>query len=450
VNRQLDLYANLYSVQRFMSSVVDSCLRGEAVLILLPMWLSEVDAWKIAHRAFQVRGVKTLDAAVDFRLEPAEFFHRKVFGKAPPEPEAAMDELVAKPWPNGEGVIYVQGLSGRSGDAAVWNDAAHNLTRRLAEQRPPGSPPRSVLLFNKLDRDNPQPPYSDLPFHVIWWFGMPSALDFRLLCRQILDDREDLEVVTRRWLEFIIPVLAGGDYGQIDRIVEAVESTDDNLEMHLDQFARDKHWVAETLLQAGADQFFLAPANFAWVPLPDQPPPNIKLWANGALYATPEEGVRLHPAAVRLLGQKYAGKDKDKRNFRLNHMVWQAQNSLCYGLLNEARLILNEVIDDAETPDWTSRVKAAAVEREELSKSNLTCEIGHLRQLLDAGHLTDFQTSLREPVAKMNNVRRCLAHYRPLSLADLREFAAVLQTLPESLALCRRPPPPHGGTGQAS
>jgi hypothetical protein len=218
--------------------------------------------------------------------------------------------------------------------------------------------------------------------------------------------------------------------------------------MHLDQFARDKHWAAETLLQSGADEFFLTPANFASVPLPDQPPPNVKLWADGALYATPEEGVRLHPAAVRLLGQKYAGKDKDKRNFRLNHMVWQAQNSLCYGLLNEARLILNEVIDDTETPDWTSRVKAIAVEREELSKSNLTCEIGHLRQLLDAGQLTVFQGSLREPVATMNNVRKYLAHYRPLSLADLKQFVAVLQTLPDCLALCRRQPSQCSVDGQ--
>lgn len=450
MNRKVGLYANLYSVQRFTSSVVDSCLRGEAVVILLPVWLGELDAWKITRPAFQARGVEACEVEVDFSKDPAEFLYRKVFDKPPPVPEEALDALVAKPWPDGKDVIYVRGLSGRPNDAAVWYEAAHDLTRRLAEQRQPGAPPHSVLLFNQLDRNNPQPPHSDLPFHVIWWFGMPSALDFRLLCRQVLDERKELEVVTGRWLEFIIPVLAGGDYNQIDRIVEAVESTDDNLEMHLDQFARDKHWDAETLLRSGADQFFRTPAHFAWVPLPDQPPPNVKLWADGALYATLEEGVRLHPAAVRLLGQKYSGKDKDRRNFRLNHMVWQAQNSLCYGLLNEARLILNEVIDDTETPDWTSRVKAVTVEREELSKSNLTCEIGHLRQLLDAGHLTVFQTSLRESVAKMNSVRKHLAHYQPLSLADLKQFVELLQTLPECLALCRRPPPPRSVDGPQS
>jgi len=438
VNRKIGLYSGLYSVRCFTASIVESCFRGEAVLILLPVWLGELEAWKVTRPAFEAKGIKPYEVQIDFSKDPAVFLHLKVFGGASPEPAEALDALVKKPWPEDKCIIYLRGLSGRPDDAAQWYETARNLTRRLAEQPHSAPKSRSVLLINHLDRNSHQPPHSDPPLRIVWWFGIPSTLDFRLLCRQILDERDELDIVTRRWLELIVPVLAAGDYNQIDHIVQAVESTDDNLEMHLEQFARSKHWDAEALLELGADEFFRTPSDFAWTPLPDQPPANIKLWADGGLYATPEEGVRLHPAAVRLLGQRYAAKDKDKRNFRLNHMVWQAKNGLCYGLLNEARLILNETIDDVELPDWTSRIRSKDFEREELGKSNITCEIGHLRNLLDGGHLTSFQTPLREPVAAINNIRKQLAHYRPLSLDDLKQLVALLQRLPKDLALCRK------------
>ena len=162
--------------------------------------------------------------------------------------------------------------------------------------------------------------------------GVPSALDFSLFCRQLLESHPDLDIVTKRWMKFIVPVLSGGDFEQVEKICQVIESSTDNLEMYLEQFARQKYWDSDTLLKNGAGQFFRMPADLAWVVDPDRSPPNVKLWADGALYAMPEEGVRLHPAAVRLLGQTYTSRDVDKRNFRLDHMIWQAQNRFCYGL----------------------------------------------------------------------------------------------------------------------
>ena len=123
MNRKVDLYASLYSVRQFTSSVVDSCLRGEGVLILLPAWLGELDAWKITRPAFRIRGVEICEVQVDFSKEPPAFFCEKVFGTMPRDPDQALDALVERAWPDGKDVIYAQGLSGRPNDAVGRRNA---------------------------------------------------------------------------------------------------------------------------------------------------------------------------------------------------------------------------------------------------------------------------------------------------------------------------------------
>lgn len=449
MSRPRDLYSRLYSVQRFTAKIADCCASGEAVVVMLPVWLRETDAWEIVKPAFENRNLSVQELQIEFAARPWRFLHAKIFGTAAPaEQEDALEALVETEWPLDKNILYVRNLSGRPQNGPGWYDAVHELSRRLAQKQ--SSTPRGFILFNRLDRHEPQPPQTDLPFRVLWWFGMPSVLDFRLLCRQVLDQSEDQDVVTVRWLETVIPVVAAGDYNQIEPIMEAVRTTNDNLHMHLDQFAQEKCWTASSLARDGADELLRRPSNFAWMQVADEPPPNIKLWADGALYATPEEGVRLHAAAVRLLAEPNARDDPEQRNFRLNHMIWQAQNALCYGLLNEARLILNESIVSTESPDWPFRVEAIRVERDELAKNALSCEIGHLRRLLDAGKLESCKPDLRESVARMNDFRRRLAHYQPLTLDELKEFAAVMLRLPEQLpALERQPTTAAGAAGQS-
>ena len=87
---------------------------------------------------------------------------------------------------------------------------------------------------------------------------------------------------------------------------------------------------------------------------------------------------------------------------------------------------------------WSLRSRPQTFEEPELRKSNLTCQIGHLGRLLQGGSLPSFGTLLGEPVAKMNGVRKCLAHYRPLSLTvegvccRMQGFASDLSSMPNS------------------
>ncbi len=430
MSNNIRLYSELHSVRRFTSGIVNACCRGESMVVLLPLWLSEGDGWEIVGGAFAARNIAVCKSPIRFDLDPIAFLHLTIFGSVPSDLSQALDDLVEKSWPEDRRVVYIQSLSVRPDETKRWCAAVLDLARRLAQNDSPQ--PRSVILFSTLDREDPSPPASDLPFRVIWWFGVASALDFRIFCREVLVPDLELDVVTKRWLEALIPVLAADDYTQIGEIVGCVKSGA-SLEMHLNRYALQKHWNLRFLEESGADKLFRTPASISWVNVPDEPPPNLRLWASGALYATPEDGVRLHAAAVRILAGRYVDADTAKRNFWLDHLIWQAQNGLCYGPLNEARLIVNENIDRVEAGDWPWRVRPMRVEEEELRKCRLTCEIGHLRRLLQNHHLRNVEPSLLEPVTRLNEYRKSLAHYRPLSLSELREFARVLERLPEHL-----------------
>jgi len=250
-------------------------------------------------------------------------------------------------------------------------------------------------------------PESDVYLAIHWWWGFPSALEVRTLCRLAGEGGEwDAKM---RWREHILPSLAGNDLTLVEYLWDALHLSVEELTPHLRSFAWHRGWEAKTLRGWGAEA--LTDSSSYGHDRQTIPPVHLRtLWTHGALCWTLEYGLELHTAAMTILG----------RNEGVEHRLWRGQAELLLPLIDHMRLIVCTALIRSHGHDWPVRygLPSSQEEKAAVKDSPLACQWGYLKQsLTDCLHPRSERHWL--PLVRQARwIRNEIAHYRPVTFQD--------------------------------
>ena len=413
-----NLLLGLPSVQSFVLAVSEDLMNSRSVVALLPpgipaekIWSSILSALRrrsYAANEIAVAGLQTGDglaAALAERLGvvwPTSTTSRTVGNllRCRELPEVIqLDGINFLPAPERSAWLRLM---------AQWAQVSQNIVGG-------GQLPTALCALLPAQSVLPLGITTDVRLGVHWWWGFPSALELRLLCR--IAPLHQHGNTRDRWLEHILPALAGSDLPLIGQLWECADLGRDALLPLLREFAEQQGWSQQQLREWGAESQKNGSDGYRGQSA--GPPKSAQLlWANGSLSCTPEYGVELSAAALAALA----------REKEIWHRLWRGQAELLLPLLDQARLVLCEYLTERYGRDWPVKwFRPDRPEDEAAVRSNpLACQWGYLEWLIwNCTQLRDERRwlSLITPACQ---VRNAVAHYEPVGYDRfdlvLREF----------------------------
>lgn len=377
----------LPSVTRFAERVMDDLLQGRSVLILMPYGIAADDLWGWIEEELRLRGCRARWLDLE-ELQTTDSDLRALWSwiKAPGEPMPPEDwcDLIQRPdWPE---VLRIRGMERLSAEEQIrwiriitrWADA-----RKRMPLPPPG--PRSLWAVMPATLPLDHVPSNDIFFQVHRWWGFPSNLEIRWLCRE----QGFSDPAEASWAEHLIAGLAGSDPSLVVQLRRVIFDPFENLFQRLAEIAAERGWTVEDcrewLGQIGADAL---PVFMETIPGPLYP-----IWARGALLWTPEYGLELHPAALAHAGDLHS----------LQRRLVRAQSSLLWPILVELHKIIVKRLGASEIPEGYMEWKT----------------------LSDLARGMPLEAEIRQ----IRSIRNTIAHLRPISWSEFRFLWLLYQRL---------------------
>lgn len=417
----LDLLAKLPSVRQFVHTVVEDIDNRHSVLILLPASVLPEALWSLIDRELWQRGLSV--DSIDLSLDDSELTPAEIVGSTcgVEWPDSSVRDaaslLRAEGLPD---VIVLNGLETLA--PYVCNIWLRFISRwaELTQGMPTEAQPRSALCallrpsWSELVQTQDASyvlPDTNVRLRIHWWWGFPSALEIKLLCR--LAALESDWVVEPEWWEHLLPALIGADVTLLDKFFSLHSPEEDTLWMkHLREVAEERGWTYERLKAWGAVNLLGTRTRGNSV-LSPRPPQSLRsLWSQGVVYATDEYGVELHPAALFALG----------RHDEIKRRLWREQVGFLFPFLDSIRLDLCGYLTRRYGNDWPVRwiVPPQPEEEAEVRKNPLSCQLGHLERLFRDCHHLQRERRWFPLVQAATNARNALAHYRTISRRDYK------------------------------
>lgn len=275
----------------------------------------------------------------------------------------------------------------------------------------PAIPPALCLIVRAMKVPYPPPPTNVLLSVRVWW-GIPTALEMRMLCQLVSKQYPDSAPLDR-WREYVIPAIAGSDLYLGDYLWERY-GTGSDLAAVLKDFARNREWPQVELEARPMNGF---PRDGAY-PIEDWPLSFFQAWAQGIIHWTPEYGLERHSAVLAMLDQQEA----------LNHRLWRGQTEFLLAQVDQIRLGLCAHLNEAYGQDWPYEWQEPKVEeeREAVRYTPFACQWGHLKYLLKNCPKLRGERRWSSLVECSWRIRTELAHYRPISLNEYERFCREL------------------------
>ena len=279
-----------------------------------------------------------------------------------------------------------------------------------------GKPLTALCLVGEAEDILPCLPESKVYLSLHWWWGFPSALEAKVICR--MTAQHESQGTLTRWRENVIPALVGNDTALIINLWDCLHEDLEQLMGRLRFYARERGWEQEELLdwESGHRRasVYGTASGFSL-----SPPPEVRiLWAHGALGWTQEYGLELHTAALAML----------ERHEEVRHRLWRGQADLLLPLIDRCRLSLCRHMTNTYGPDWPTRWISPESREENFAVrgSPFACQWGHLVELLHHSDLRKKESHWRILSRLARNVRNDIAHYRPVMLYD---FEAIMREI---------------------
>ncbi|HZG51225.1 MAG TPA: hypothetical protein VEZ40_03725 [Pyrinomonadaceae bacterium] len=422
VNLELKL-SSLGSVQRLVGILLEDLLQGRSLLMQLPAGVSCAEVWmsvsrQLRWRDCEVRVIHADDVPRGHSLASAIGEQLRVQWPSA-ETQRTLDNLLkCDGMPE---VVYCEGLDRLLEDQvggwlellSRWAEFAQNM------ERPPAlciiAPAPVVLGYT---------PNTNVRLAVRKWWGIPSLLELRLLCR---DEQEEAGASDGEdaWREHILPALSGGDVSLASDLWGVACSDEDKIREALGEHARRRGWSRQRLSDWGAEEFLRGMFMKHGTTSSRLPAAFEKLWAEGAIGHTREHGLELHTGALETLGQHEA----------VRHRLWRGQAALLLPIIDGVRLRLCQRLTDVYGRGWSHRWIQPSKEREyaAVTESDLGCELGHLAYLLRSCREIRAYDGWIPLTTRARDMRNELAHYRPVSFMSFNEFWQDLHRVEGSL-----------------
>jgi hypothetical protein len=389
-----------------ISRVAGDLAERRSVLLLLPNGIGPDEIWHVLsddlwRREVDFGEVWLPDARGGWTVASALGEKLGVKWPSPTASRTTANLVLAESLPD---VIYLGGFAELPFEARrPWLDFVLQWAQEVKNAIDVGREPAALCLITP----GWALPVADLPgrihLSVRYWWGIPSALETRLICRLGSDDGRDSNTAVL-WREHLLPSLCGSDAELVEWLWDDVYDGMDRLADRLSEFAKRRGWTAEILRGLVVDAWQGKEPDYVRPISPD--PSYSALWAYGVLWYTQEYGVELHSAALALLG----------RVDEIRHRVWRGQAALLLPLIDELRVELCQHLTRLYGVDWVTRWQEPIDPREatEVRKSPLACQWGHLEHLLKNCPALRAHRSWLQAVALARSIRNRLAHYHPV------------------------------------
>jgi len=402
------------SAQRFLKRLVADLERGCSALVLFPEGEDYDSLWQQVNRQLWQD---------DYDCSGAWLPELPADGTMP----SALGDLLGARWGSSRTLRTVESLAISEGLPDIihlrgFGELTENarekwlaLVRRWADavksREAQGWRPTALCLMTSAS-SLPDLPSEDVWLVTRWWWALPSALEMRLLCRQVSDGAGgDVDLETK-WREFIMPSLVGNDVGLARFLWKDLTRDSDHVTERLRTWAVEKGWTVEALakwkLERGSTRAFQKDHVRVAQPSVQQQ----RLWARGLLNWTPEYGLMVSPAALVILQEHEA----------IKHRLWRGQVTLLLPLIDSVRLSLCQKWTKRYGRDWPWRWQLPRSDEEaEAVRSNpLASGWGHMEALLRLRDEMRHERTLLPLVSHARYVRNELAHYRPVAFQDFR------------------------------
>ena len=413
--RFLDLMTQLPSVQAFIRNIAGDIADRRSVVVLLPitadpdwLWsLLDAELWRrhFAVEQVELAGISTMDgpaAALGQAL--------RVTWPSPSAPRDVAALLAGKNLPE---VIVLDGIESldESGQRLwlrfllQWAQLSQNLPNQ-----PSGPPVFCALLRSARIPHNTI--NSDARLAVHWWWGFPSTLELKLLCRLAGAESSSRRSETQ-WQEHLLPALAGSDIALLERLWTESAASSEQVVSCIQELAQARGWTKENLRRWGAAEFVSASAHRNGR-LTEAPPGTARvLWAHGAAHATEEYGIELNPAALFVLDRKS----------ELQHRLWRGQAELLLPALDGIRLDLCSYLTSFYGPDWPVKwfQPEHPDEQAAVRESPLACGWGYLEWLIKNCFWLQRERRWLPLIVPASRVRNSIAHYQTVSRSEYEQ-----------------------------
>lgn len=413
-------YLQLPSIQQFTANILDDLLRRRSVLLLLPTGVNPEQVWANIRPWLVQRGdwVEEIDVSSfadgESGLMPVEVLSQ-AFGlewKSLETPRTLQNLLCIGKLPD---VLRLTGLDELTGEQrgmwfellSRWGEASQQLVNV-------GEIPTALCMVVRAKDVLRLIPDSNVYLAIYWWWGLPSILETRLLCRLV--NSSESWSPSAQWREYILPSITLGDQELINYLWDKVEGDYESIKQHLVIFSEQRGWTIDLLQSWGIDQFNNSHPNYHHqLVSPSRYP---LLWANGVVYQTPEFGLEVHTAAIAALG----------RFDVLKHRLWRAQSELLLPIIDDIRLRICGYLTEVYGEDWAFRwnYPNSIIEAEAVADNPFAVQWGYLEYLLMKHNRFKSERKLIPIVSTSRGVRNEIAHYRPISYRDYESFCIEL------------------------
>ena len=408
--------AALPSVRRFLSAVVDDLQNGTSVIVLVPRGVrpravADAVADDIDHSFSRLR---VLDVTRSPRVpsDPLHLARSMVYG--PVDRPLSLTDLLALPdFPD---IVLLDGLGSVPADTRVgwlrlvhrWSEVA--VSARAAKRCAVCLIAPAEDLLHALPQDGPR-------LRAHWWWGFPSALELRLLSREVAEGSQVLDL----WRESLVLGLAAGDLVLAEHLWKDCPDSIEALESSLRRYGAGLGFNRQTTL-VDEPAVWRRPRDLGVSP-DLAPPERVRAdWTAGRIIGSVEYGLDVHPSVLACRGDRT----------RLEHALWRGQSQLLLPLADRVRLSFCLLLQQTFGADWPARVPVPPDEegaRQRLEADPLTAELGYLVTLLGwlkARRLERHLHGWEGVLDQARHIRNRIAHYRPVTYDELRAFWARL------------------------
>ena len=412
-----ELY-QLSSVRHFLEHIADDLAYRKSVLAVLPDGVPPVELCdflrtEIAERALDFREVSFIDLKDQGDSVIALGNILEVCWEGDQVQRTVANLIAADALPE---VVLFSDLDRLSpSEAEAWITFLTRWAEVCEIHSSHGNPPTALCFVGSASGLLDFLPESRSLLALHWWWGFPSALETRVLCRT--QEWHPSENRLACWREFLLPSLVGSDSSLVVYLWDAIHRDDDYIIDRLRLCASDRGWDADSLRTWEATRNGIItgdPSSVASL----TPPPEVRApWARGILGWTQEFGLELHTAALAELGMVD----------EIQHRLWRGQVGLLLPKLDRCRIFLCQYLTSKYGSNWPTRWLRPRSASEDLrvSRNPLACQLGHLARVLDCGYLRNEEAHWLRYAQCALRMRNEIAHFRAVKFRDFEIFDSL-------------------------
>lgn len=411
----VDTLYQLQSVQHFLGRLVDDLADKRSIIVLLPNRINPIELMDVLQaelwrRDFVLEKVSLANQSNSQNSTLVTMLSSELEIEWPyaDTPHTIMNLMKVENLPE---VILIEGIEQLPyEERGNWSSFLVQWAEHCQHRTNQGLPITAICIVAPAVAILDHVPENKIYLEVHWWWGFPSSLEMRFLCR-LTTSTDGWDTMTQ-WREYVVPALVGNDTSLASDFMELDILGDiQAISNHLQTVAEQREWNVENLRTWGLEEDFSFPNTGYSL----APPRSLRmLWAHGVVGWTLEYGLELHVAVLAVLGKKE----------ELSHRLWRGQAELVLPLIDRTRLEICRHFTSFYGSDWPVReYKPESFQEEKSVRENpLACQLGHLAFLLKNASFISSEEPCASVISFCRWIRNKIAHSSPITFRDFEGF----------------------------